>query len=995
MTRAPLIVATLLVVCTQLALAQSITDTFTDNPADRWQPFHGDWSFAEGTARQASADYDCGATFDAQPDQPYYLAVRFKPLGAFNGAGVFFGLAARDGKHSSMMVRCDPGGRILWGAFDAAGNFDYFGDARITDPGDSEQTLAVAVDPAKLAFNIYHNNTLVQKNVKANRTVGYVGLQTSGGPHEFREFTLRPATNDELTGIRTPGRYSRFVDFIGNKRSLIALRQAPRFLVRYDEEGEPTQHAVWTEIAGLGARDLAPIAVCWDRHRAWDTPGGVYVLAENGQAIYQFNAILEQVGNGPLLRNADMRATDLAVGPQGNLYVTDPTVPGVRVFSKEGQPLFTYGEKGKGHRYDAIDESWSGKFEQPSGLAFAPDGTLVITDKANLAYQVYTPELDNNTLTWTLNGPWLPHPAAVDFNQQGDLLLAGTFEYYRSHGALRVLNVNGYPRNVYCGFALNDMSDKLTACQGPGGKYYLADRTRERIVILPPNFVEQMPAFAWTADGKLQLTLTNTDGSKQTATSSTPDPEDADRLQVRPSKAPTETWPPINPDDLRAYSLPRKPPAGQRYVIDMPVLVAVFTNAIDQDGKEHKIDPAGIQARIAREMLVDRQFYWLNSHAILNKQFEIMVIDDVVAKIDGAWISPTEGRLRVNEARAKRGLPKIDANHSLVCIHPMPGFDPDLTDDMGYVGGGGLTPFAYSGYALWNNGQSWLMAHEWGHQLDAYFEASGMTNWWLNHPDWTVHVGRYGEHWDCNAFLCRRADPMNWLRFKFGNLRLSTDADNDGLVDDDPRVMIDEQRFHSSPQKKDTDGDGLSDLAELTAGTFTPADPQSGDTDRDGTPDAEDAYPQFAVDTSLPKSSASTNEMLIRRIREDWCAVDVYGGYTAQGLYLMCNFQKPIREVHATVDFDNDGWFTGRDNVYATVNLDWSGGPKNVQIARSSNCRAQVGFGTVLELLVEHPSHHRPLRAGDELGLTLRFQNGNGTVKFLIDPWQILAVQLQ
>jgi hypothetical protein len=100
------------------------------------------------------------------------------------------------------------------------------------------------------------------------------------------------------------------------------------------------------------------------------------------------------------------------------------------------------------------------------------------------------------------------------------------------------------------------------------------------------------------------------------------------------------------------------------------------------------------------------------------------------------------------------------------------------------------------------------MAHEWGHQLDDFFQKSGFDDWWSNHPDGTLHIGRYGEHWDCNAFLCRRADKMNWLRLRYGTPRLVDDRDEDGLADDDPTLPLDERRFGSDSWEPDSDLDG-------------------------------------------------------------------------------------------------------------------------------------------------------------------------------------------
>jgi len=990
-----------------------LTETFQPGARHRWHAFAGSWDFQPGSVRQTESNYDCGATLASRPTGPFYLSVRFKPESAFNGGGLFFALPGLDAKNGGMMVRCDPGGRILWGWFDEHGVFNYHADASFDDLGQTEQELAVAVDPVKLGFNIYHNNERIATNVKTYHAEGFVGMQSSGGPHTFTRFEARPATEAELSGIKPPGRYSRIVDVVGNGRCVLALRAAPKFLVRYDEDGQERGQAYVTDVAGLTSADFAPLALAWDAHRWSQESGGVLVLAEKGRAVYHFDGVLRQIGQGPLARQDEMAGRALAVGPGGHIFVADSALPGVRVFDKDGKEVLAFGEKGGFNAYETPSPASSGKFQQPRGIAVGPDGRIVVTDWENCSYSVYRYDPAANVLNWVTNGPWLPHPAAVRFNRQGQLILAGTYEYYRSYGALRVLSLDGYAQRVFVGHSLGDMSDRVRACEGPGGKYYIMDPDKERFIILPPNFVEKMPELAWTNDGGVKLTMTKVDGSAVTTTSNERRPEDG-RVVVRQSEPICATWPPVSPEELRSYALPPKPPAGKTYVIDMPVLVAVFTKMSDAEGKETSIGGAGIAERLERELVTDRMFYWLNSHCLLNKQFEFMVIDDVVPQDVGAWITPTEGRRLVNEARARRGLAPIDADHSLVCIHPRAGFDSDYLDDPAFVSGGGLTTYAYSGYTLWNNGQGWLMGHEWGHQLDSYFDRSGLTDWWLNHPDGTVHVGRYGEHWDCNAFLCRRVDRMNWLRFRFGTPRLVDDRDGDGLADDDPSLPLDERRFGSDAGLIDTDGDGLSDFDEAVAGTFTSSDPTSPDTDNDGIDDASDPYPQFAVGTRIGKARrgqggvpALDSFKLVGEVARGWCEARVFGAYDADHLHLLIGLTKPARQVFATVDFNNDGWFIGRDNIYASVDLEWPADGKP-SVTRSSNCDAELlpggsavpadmlPYGSrVVYVTVRRPESRPTLEPDSAVGLTVRLQNGGGTVAFLIDPWQILGLELE
>jgi hypothetical protein len=968
---------------------------FDAGAAGRWQVFSGQWDFQVGSTRQTASDFDCGAALPVRPEGPFYLSVRFRPESGFNGGGVFFALPGTDKKNGGMLVRCDPGGRILWGWFDQQGVFNYYADATYDEDGDIEQELAVAVDPDKLAFNVFHRGRRIATNIRTFHTAGFVGMQSSGGPHTFTRFELRPATPAELSGIKPPGKYSHIIDLIGNDRCLLALRRSPEFLVRYGPDGEPTGSAKVSDLRGLSGPDLEPVALTWAPAGKGQTEVGPLVLAEKGTAIYRLNGQLQQVGDGPLARIEGMGGTGLAVLDE-HIFVADPAIPGIRVLDATGKERLAFGQKGGFNSYDRPNPQAAGKFQQPRGIAVGPDGQIVVTDWENCTYSVYRYNAEANSLEWVTHGPWLPRPSGVSFDRAGRLLLAGIHEFYASYGALRVMTLDGLGHKVFLAHSLGSLSDRVRACEGPGGKYYLADPGKDRILVLPPDFVERLPEFEWLPDGGVKLTMTRVDGTTATTLNHIRSEKDQGRIIVRQRDPVCECWPPPEPEDLTTYLLPPKPPDGQMYVIDMPVLVAVFAQATDERGQTITLDPTGVADRLQRELERARRFYWLSSDCLLNKQYEVMVIDEVQAKVEGGWIQPAEGRRLVNQVRQTRGLPALTPDHSLVAIHPLAGFDPHDLDDVGFVGGGGLTTFAHSGYALWNHGQAWLMGHEWGHQLDAYFDKSGMPDWWLNHPDGTVHQGRYGEHWDCNAFLCRRVDRMNWLRLRFGQLRLVDDRDGDGLADDDPTLPLDEKRFGSDPAKPDTDDDGLTDLQEAVAGTFTSSDPTSGDTDGDGLADASDPYPQFAVNPVISRSGlANTTE--IGTVEDSWCSATVKFAWEPDRVRFVIELHRAVKQVFTPVDFNNDGWFVGHDQVYPSVELEWpADGPPAVK--SQHECQAELAMveGTpVLTMTVPRPPSRAPLTSGSSIGVCVRFQNGGGTVAFLLDPWQLLGLELK
>lgn len=123
----------------------------------------------------------------------------------------------------------------------------------------------------------------------------------------------------------------------------------------------------------------------WDV--AVDSQGMVYVADTWNHRIVKFDAQLHfvsawghpipQTGPDSLLALYGPRA--LAFDAAGNLLVTDTGDSRVIEFSTEGQPLGSFGSLGSG----------PGQFQEPVGLAVAPDGTIYVADTWNGRIDVF------------------------------------------------------------------------------------------------------------------------------------------------------------------------------------------------------------------------------------------------------------------------------------------------------------------------------------------------------------------------------------------------------------------------------------------------------------------------------------------------------------------------------------------------------------------------------------------------------------------------------
>ncbi|MBL9128201.1 MAG: hypothetical protein JNL97_11160 [Verrucomicrobiales bacterium] len=102
--------------------------------------------------------------------------------------------------------------------------------------------------------------------------------------------------------------------------------------------------------------------------------------------------------------------TNLALGPQGDMFVTDGYGNArIHRFSPDGRLLRSWGEPGAG----------PGQFAIPHGIAIDPEGLLYVADRENSRIQVFTPE---GQYVRELTG--IARPCEVAFDARGNLLVA-------------------------------------------------------------------------------------------------------------------------------------------------------------------------------------------------------------------------------------------------------------------------------------------------------------------------------------------------------------------------------------------------------------------------------------------------------------------------------------------------------------------------------------------------------------------------------------------
>jgi hypothetical protein len=175
--------------------------------------------------------------------------------------------------------------------------------------------------------------------------------------------TTSTALVARLGGVSPPGQSTGFA--VAADGSLAVVDRSRQVVIRLDANGQP--QAEWgPRFGSLEAKDLVGIAPDGD---------GWYVLDRGAQRIVR----LDSRGQAQSDRTINLEPlavygpNGLATDAHGNLYMADTGLDRVMIFDSNGHLTGTLGGAGTD----------IGKFKQPMFLAFAPDGSMLVTDWEN------------------------------------------------------------------------------------------------------------------------------------------------------------------------------------------------------------------------------------------------------------------------------------------------------------------------------------------------------------------------------------------------------------------------------------------------------------------------------------------------------------------------------------------------------------------------------------------------------------------------------------
>jgi len=340
-------------------------------------------------------------------------------------------------------------------------------------------------------------------------------------------------------------------------------------------------------------------------------------------------------------------------------------------------------------------------------------------------------------------------------------------------------------------------------------------------------------------------------------------------------------------------------------------------------------------AQIRTMMDVGKLFFWRNSSMKLNTELVYLPIREyrdfgnpghtnvgqTVDDLKALGVMNTQYDIIFRITRATSGYWSYGVMNLGL---PGPARETGFSQSEWPIGTGVLYPGHLPGI---NYGLTWIYVHEVQHAIDALYDANANPEMYHGDVPWEFPVPS-GEHFDFQAKMLRQFAAYTELLPNWGDIYEAVDADMDGFPDNEPLVALDEVRFGSSPQLRDTDDDGYSDKQEACDGSYSGSDPTDADTDNDHLSDGMDEHPRYPIKTNLQLFTPRIDGI----IEEGWPTINdtvsytqvgfapkLFMGYDQDSLYLAL-YLPHIGFPDLSFDFHGDGWWFSSGNTFMKIN---------------------------------------------------------------------------
>jgi len=757
-------------------------------------------------------------------------------------------------------------------------------------------------------------------------------------------------------------------------------------------------------------------------------------------------------------RDPDGFASLIAVADDGTIFTIDHGAGEVTVWSEEGRRL---------RSFRLEDGFWP-------LTASGTGGNLIVMGMRNQegAIRAYSaegerlPELEGQGIPGLRAGGQDNARPAPDVLLQGGAHVPPRTWLELDRWERRIVKRDGKRiTSAFTGQAFGGLKRPRDIAWRPDGRAYILDG--DRIIVVPGSLDEELPRIVrqgrrrlvqWTTGlpTKSMVTVARQDAELEFA--GPPGKRRKHSVEIGEVPEPgkyrvsvAHSIEVLGSEPLWATGELLVPPskAGHTAFLRVKVAVVVWANAGQSEGAPEGMTwpgpiPQDEIDRLVEEMRLGALFYWINSHLRFFVDIDVLV-DTTFHEVEPfcAGFRPTRG----NTADFLRTQGKRFEEYDGICrIIAEQQWDSGRKEWRLAGRGGGFTTGVGAGseepgWSWWRAcagdygiPDSWLFVHEYGHQVDAMFGASGRPEFWGNHFALQEgNVGRFGEHFDGNAYVLRRWPEDEWFASDWGTVELAVDADGDNVPDDDPRVPLDETRFGSSPERKDTDGDGLTDREEIVTwngivrgldqvwGCVRKSDPGAADSDSDGVRDGRDRYPLYPISGSVPRRALQTGDVpsaigewpLLMESEQPAESAQTYLAWDEDWFYIGCRTSEP-EAVLIQLDAENDGWFVGRDNYNLVVEPGPEGPTVRVHVVNAADeerwpfndtrlvkpeaTRVWTGEGSGSAALIAIPRNRRTglrLEAGEEIGLSIGYRApAGGPFLMLFEPHTLVPLTL-
>ncbi len=178
------------------------------------------------------------------------------------------------------------------------------------------------------------------------------------------------------------------------------------------------------------------------------------------------------------------RPRDIAVAPDGSLFVADTENNRIQHLDNEGNLINMWGSFADVN----VSEAPGGTFNQPWGIAVSPDGFVYVADTWNHRIQKFTSNGEFITMWGTLGQSesltsfWGPRDVAV--SQDGQVFVTDT-----GNKRIVVFDSNGVPLTQFGepGMLAGQLDEPVGIAIGSEGQVFVADTWNQRIQVFSPD----------------------------------------------------------------------------------------------------------------------------------------------------------------------------------------------------------------------------------------------------------------------------------------------------------------------------------------------------------------------------------------------------------------------------------------------------------------------------------------------------------------------------